>query len=160
MSPEQRRYLNSQLAVSAVLNAVISALFVWLMFGGMESIPLWGMTGLAFDLVPTTFMITLMTTIALTLVTRATVRRGLPRLDRQPNLPANFLLRAVLLAVVATLLLVPLTTAVLWLLWEQDWSYWTVMVFKIAYGVALGFLVTPIVVRAALSDRVQQPRPA
>ncbi|MFN3388280.1 MAG: hypothetical protein ACK40O_05065 [Allosphingosinicella sp.] len=154
MGPEHRRFLNVQLAVSALLNAAISALFVWIVFGGRALVPLWGARGLAIDLVPTTFMITLMTAIALTLATRAAVRSGrLPRLDRRRRLPRPVLLRAPLLALAFTLALVPLSALLLSLVWTGDWSYRAVMAFKIAYGVGLGFLVTPVVVRAVLADR-------
>lgn len=149
MSDDERRFLNVQLAISAVLNAAISALFVWLMFGGVDFVPLWGMEGLAFDLVPTTFMITLATTIALTIATRAKfggegARRGLPR---------NPVLRALVFAPLATILIVPPCVLALQLAWTEPWSYQRVMVFKVIYGVALGFVITPIIVRAAFAAR-------
>lgn len=153
MNQAQRAYLRTQLIVAAILNALLSALFVWLVFGGMERIELWGGTGLAADLVPTTFMITLMTTIGLTFATRATIRKGaLEALPPVRWLPANVFLRALLLALGATLLLVPLSAGILAAIWTSDWSYEAVLWFKIAFGVALGFLVTPIVVRGALGD--------
>jgi hypothetical protein len=148
MSSEQRRFLNVQLAISAVLNAAISALFVWIMFGGSDAISLWGMEGLAFDLVPTTFMITFATTIALTLATRGKFGGPEPR----RRLPRNPVLRALLFAPVATIALVPPTVLVLALTWTGPWSYDAVMAFKVIYGVALGFIVTPIVVRAAMGS--------
>lgn len=151
-----RRYLTVQLAVSAVLNALISALFVWVAFNGMDRIPLWGSTGLAADLVPTTFMITLMSTIALTLATRGAVRGGKVGAKSPPwRIPRNPLLRGLLFAAVATLVLAPLTTLILWAIWSGDWNYQKVMLFKIAFGVALGFVVTPIIIAAAASDPVR-----
>ena len=152
----RQRFLGVQLAVSAVLNALISALFVWLVFRGTDRIMLWGSTGLAADLVPTTFMITLMSTIALTLATRGAVRAG--RLEGRRSrwrLPRNPFLRGLLFAAAATILLVPLTTLALWAIWSGDWSYDKVMMFKIAYGVALGFVVTPIIISAAAADRAR-----
>lgn len=149
----QQRFLVVQLAVSAVLNALISALFVWLVFRGTDRITLWGGTGLAADLVPTTFMITLMSTIALTLATRGAVRAGkLEIRGSRWRIPRNPFLRGLLFAAAATLLLVPLTALVLWAIWSGDWSYDKVMLFKIAYGVALGFVVTPIIISAAAAD--------
>ena len=153
MSRDQRKFLNIQLAVSAVLNAVFSAGFVVLLFGGMEQVGLWGMDGLAFDLVPTTFMITFITTLVLTIVTRNAAHQGLTPLPEPHRLPSSVLLRAAALGAGAVILLVPPMVLVLWLVWNGDWSYGSVMVFKIIYGVALGFVVIPTVVRAALADK-------
>ncbi|MBA3895576.1 MAG: hypothetical protein H0X36_00230 [Sphingomonadaceae bacterium] len=154
MNGEQRKFVWIQQAVSAVLNALVSALFVWVMFGGLTAVELWGKTGLAFDLVPTTFMITLMTAVALTLVTRAAVRNGQvpPLATSGLPLPRHLLLRAPLLALAATMTLVPLSVGVLRSTWHGDWSYGAVMIFKIAYGVMLGAIITPIVIKAALAD--------
>jgi hypothetical protein len=154
MQDDHRKFLWTQQAVSVVLNGIISALFVWLVFGGMERIGLWGAAGLAADLVPTTFMITLMMGIGLTLMTRGAVRKGqVPPLSSKSVLPRNVLLRAPLLAIAATATLVPLSVLMLWLLWSRDWTYGEVMTFKIVYGVALGAIVTPIVIGAALRDQ-------
>jgi hypothetical protein len=158
MEHERRKFLLTQQAVSVVLNAIISALFVWLVFGGLERIGLWGAAGLALDLVPTTFMITLMMGIALTLITRGAVRKGqLAPVPASTILPRSVFVRAPLLAFAATIILVPVTVALLWLLWERDWTYGEVMAFKIAYGIALGAIVTPIVIGAALRDRPANP---
>ena len=153
MDDAQRRFLNVQLVISAVLNAAISALFVWLMFRGTTRIPLWGASGLAVDLIPTTFMISLATGIALTLATRGAIASAkFDRRERRRRLPSNFFLRASVLATGATVVLVPLSVLALALLGPAEWTYSAVMVFKIIYGVALGFIVTPIVVSAAMGD--------
>lgn len=151
---DAKQFLAIQLGISAVLNALISALFVWIVFRGQDRIGLWGGKGLAADLVPTTFMITLMSAIALTIATRSAVRSG--KVEARTGawrLPRNPALRGLTLAFAATLILVPLSVAALAFLWESDWSYRTVMAFKIGYGVVLGTIVTPIIVYAALGDR-------
>jgi len=153
MNSEHRRFLGKQLAISAVLNAAICALFVWLMFGNLDAVPLWGLSGLAVDLIPTTFMITLMTGVALTLASRSAVRSGkLAGLQWRARMPRNALLRGLLLAAIAVSLLVPFSIALLSSVWTLDWSFRTVMLFKVVYGVVLGSLVTPLVVLAALGD--------
>lgn len=155
MLPVHRAFIRQQVIVAVVANALISALFVWLFFGGQTRVGLWGERGLAFDLVPTVFMITLMTTIGLTFFTRAQVRRGaLPRLDgvraRLPRFPP---LRGLALAVAFTLAVVPLSVALLSILWGEDWRLAVVYPFKMAFGALLGVLVTPVILRAALADR-------
>lgn len=161
MQDVHRKFLWTQQAVSVLANAIISAVFVWLVFGGVERIGLWGAAGLAADLVPTTFMITMMMAIGLTLMTRNLIRKGnLPRVAEKSGLPRNLLLRAPLLAFVATLILVPLTVATLSLLWSRDWTYIEVLIFKIIYGVVLGAIVTPIVIGAALRDQPARAKSA
>jgi hypothetical protein len=145
--------------ISTVPNAVVSAGFVWLLFGGQARIPLWGMNGLAFDLVPTTFMLTLMTTIALTLLFRKRRRDGaLPAAlaDGTPlPLPHNPVLRGLVLGMALLVLFVPASVAVLAAVWESDWPFAQVLGFKIVYGVAVGWVATPLVVLAVLRERAR-----
>jgi len=140
-----------------VPNALVSAGFVWLLFGGQSRIGLWGMDGLAFDLVPTTFMLTLMTTIALTLIFRKRRREsgllGAASPGAPLPLPRNPVLRGIALGALLLVLFVPVSVAVLSAIWTQDWSYERVLAFKIAYGIVVGWVATPLVVLAALRER-------
>ena len=149
-----QRVLAVEAAIYIVPNALVSALFVWLLFRSVDAVPLWGMQGVAFDLVPTTFMLTLMTTIGLTLVVRARTRKGAVHAADAgfPALPHNVVARALVLALTATVMLVPVSVIVLHLLWAGNWSYDTIMIFKVGYGVAVGLVVTSIVVLAAMRD--------
>jgi hypothetical protein len=164
MEPVHVRYVRIETGISIVLNAVVGAVFVRLMFGGRSTVGLWGTDGLAFDLLPTVFMITLMTTIALTLITRARVRKGAvpPMTDMGPRLPRPAPVRALLLAGAAALAIVPVSVLALWAVWTGPWSYGAVMAFKIAFSALVGLLVTPPILRAALRDgeRVATIRPA
>lgn len=155
LDPAQSRYLRTQVIASIPINAALGALFVWIVFGGQQGIALWGASGLAADLVPTTFMITLMTAIGLTLATRAALRSGKLRPAAGRRAPRNPVLRGLVFALAATVLLVPLSVLILWTVWAGDWSYDTVLWFKIAYAIVLGLLVTPVIVRAALADGAQ-----
>ncbi len=160
MDAAHRSYIRRETLIGIVLNTIVSAVFVWLMFRGLDAIGLWGMQGLAFDLVPTTFMITLMTTIALTFITRARLRDGsapalAPRGWRPPAFPP---VRGVLLGLAFTLALVPAAVGVLSLVWRRDWTFNEVLVFKMIYGAVLGAVVTPIVLRLALMDRAMGER--
>jgi hypothetical protein len=146
-------------AISTLPNAVVSAGFVWLLFGGQSRIGLWGMNGLAFDLVPTTFMLTLMTTIALTLLFRKRRRDDvLPaRLIDAPPLPVphNPVLRGAVLGLALLVLFVPASVVVLAAVWQGDWPFAQVLAFKVVYGVAVGWVATPLVVLAALRERAR-----
>jgi hypothetical protein len=37
--------------------------------------------------------------------------------------------------------------------WTDDWAFASVLVFKIAYGVLVGWVATPLVVLAAMRER-------
>ena len=149
----QRRFVLVETVVNSVVSGLLSAAFVWLVFGGRDVIPLWGMDGLAFDLVPTAFMITLMMTLGLTLFTRWRCRKGsAPVLSGRNRLPGNVVLRALAMALIATVLLVPASVALLALLGPESWSYSAVMLFKIVYGVVLAAVITPIIVMGAMRD--------
>lgn len=154
MQAVHRKYIRIETGIAIVLNAIVGALFVWILFGGKTQIGLWGDAGLAFDLLPTVFMITLMSTVALTILTRKRLRGGAvpPLTDRGPRLPRFVLLRALLLAAVATIAIVPLSVLALSLVWTAPWSFGAVLIFKIIYSAALGLIVTPVIVTAALRD--------
>lgn len=155
VTESHKRYVRTETFFSIVLNMAVSALFVWIVFRGQSEIGLWGMNGLAFDLVPTTFMITLMTTIALTLITRKRVRNNKVAAITSPSLrgvPRFFLLRALLFAIVATAVLVPAMTGLLHLMQVTPVSYSWAMVFKLIYGGLLAVLITPLILIAALRD--------
>jgi hypothetical protein len=145
--------------ISTVPNAVVSAGFVWLLFGGQSHIPLWGMNGLAFDLVPTTFMLTLMTTIGLTLLLRKRRQSGTLAVAAEAAapllLPRNPVLRGVVLGAALLLLFVPACVFILAAVWQDDWPFAWVLAFKIAYGVAVGWVATPLVVLAALREKAR-----
>ena len=150
---EHSRYVMIETILSVILNTIVGGIFVFVMFSGMERIGLWGEAGLAFDLVPTVFMITLMTTIALTLLTRSRVKAGkVAPMRMDSRLPTNPILRGLVLALTATIALVPASVLILWLIWPTtgDWSFMAVLVFKCVFSAALGLLVTPIIVRNAL----------
>jgi hypothetical protein len=151
---ETRRTLMVEAAISIIPNAVVSALFVWLLFRGVQRIGLWGTQGVAFDLVPTTFMLTLMTTIGLTIIVRRRVQAGKAKpAAGSTRLPRNPVLRGIVLGLLMLLAFVPASVLALNLFWAGDWTFNQMLLFKIAYGIAIGLIATPLVVLAALRDR-------
>ena len=153
------RYILTETVASAVLNAIVGGLFVFVVFGSVASIELWGPRGLAIDLLPTVFMITLMTTIALTIITRRRMLAGAVQpAEATTVLPANPVLRGLLLAIGATIVLVPASVAILSVVWRStgDWTFTEVLLFKCIYSATLGFLVTPLIVISALRSRARR----
>jgi hypothetical protein len=148
------RYIVIETLISMAINAAMSAAFAFLVFGGSAEIDLWGAGGLALDFAPQTFMIALMSALVPTALTRRRVRAGtLSRGSGQlSRLPRNLLIRALVAASVATVLLGGVAIAVLAATWSGALSFAAVLPLKIIYGAAVALLVTPLALRAALSD--------
>jgi len=155
LSSNHSRYIRQETLVGCAFNGVLSIVFAFIVFRGVASIPLWGQAGMAVDLVPTVFMITLVGNLIVTVLTRKRIASGqVPRLapaGRQ-RLPRNALLRMLLLAVVFTAVLVPLSILALWAMRIESLPFWLFVGFKVVYGAAVGALSAGIVVRAALRD--------
>ncbi len=150
---------------NTIATAVIAVLLSWLIFRGRDAIGAFeAPPGGIFGILPGTFNFTLLVTVVLTLVVRGRVRRGdIARLAanegsmRGASLPANLLLRAVALALVATLLLVPLSAGAVYALivgglLPERWSLVGMSGFFALHFVVLSLLVTPVVVWRALRD--------
>lgn len=158
--PGHRRYLAVETAISVVLNVLVTAAFAWFPFHDEDSVPLWGPLGIAVDLVPTTFMITLMVSIALTLITRRRVRAGhVPGLNPAAMsypwygwLPRQVVWRAVALGMTLTVVLVPGVIALFVLAGINLLPFDSFFLFKLIYGGLLAILITPVILTAALAD--------
>lgn len=160
-SEEQARYVRRETWVGCVFNAALSVVFAFLVFRGQSPIPLWGAQGLAVDLIPTVFMITLVGNLIATLITRRRVARGhVAALISTSPVPWHnkwLPVRLLLWAVALTVVLVPLTVAAFWLLQVHQMDFGPFVVFKAVYGAAVGTLSAPHLLRAALADRVLRP---
>ncbi len=158
--PDHRSNLRVETAISVVFNTIISGVFAWGIFHGTAVIPRWGAKGIVVDLIPTVFMITLVMTIVLTLITRGRVKKGkLPaptwgKSDLRINgwLPRNVVLRAVLQAATATLILVPLSALILVAAGVESMGFTVFFIFKLFYGAIIAVLITPLIILRALAD--------
>jgi hypothetical protein len=150
-----RRYIAIETAISVVINVGFSVLFFFLVFGRTEQIALWGPGGFAFDYFPQTFMITLMSVIVPTILTRKRViARKVARRESAfaPRLPMNVVLRALLLAAVAAAVLGAVAVLITDNLWSGQPAHSDLRVLKMAYGAVVAAIMTPFALIAALSD--------
>jgi hypothetical protein len=148
-------YVAVETSISVVLNIVISALFMFLVFGRTVGIELWGTHGLALDFVPQTFMITLMSVWVPSLITRRRIRCGrIKRLEQlaPSRLPRSIFLRAVAIGCVLTVLAGGCAVLIASALWHVTESFWHVLPFKLAYGALVAAIATPLGLRAILSE--------
>lgn len=164
-SAAQAAMIRKETAINTVATALIAAALSWVLFRGHSSIvalspPVGGILGI----LPGTFNFTLLVTLALTLITRRRVRSGsCPPLAREARrgigaaLPANLIVRAIVLAAVATVVFVTLGAGGVWLATRLtalpiEWSFQSVLGFYVVYFVILSLVVTPIILWRALAD--------
>jgi hypothetical protein len=154
VTPRHDRYVAKETAISVVINCVISAVFVWLMFGDRSDAPLWGWNGLAVDFVPQTFMIALMGTLVPSAITRRRIRAGNigAKGGQGTRLPRHLFVRSIGFAVSATILLAPVAIGVLTVLGVASLPFTSILALKILYGALVAIAVTPIAVRAVLRE--------
>lgn len=149
------RYILVETAISVAINAAISAGFAFLVFGGRTGIALWGSGGLALDFAPQTFMIAMMSVVVPTALTRRRIGAGAlrPRSGPPSQLPPNLAVRALLVALFATVALGGAATAALAATWSGPIGFAAALPLKIIYGAAVALVVTPFALKAALRDR-------
>jgi hypothetical protein len=156
--------VRNETVANTVITVVLAAAITWALFHGQSTIPaLAPPPGGIFGLLPGTFNFTLLVTIVLTLVIRGRVRRG--GVGRWPTgravplrwLPANVVLRGLVLAAVVTLVLVPATFLLVRAgigagVLPYEWSFAGMLLLFCAYFGLLALWVTPVIVRRALAD--------
>jgi hypothetical protein len=161
MTTQHSRYLTIETAVSGIVNAVLSIIFFFIVFGKAEVIPVDGNPGLVVDALPQTFMVVFMTTLVQTLLTRQRLKKGqLEALDgRGAPLPANLFVRALVIAGLAVLVAGVLHALLLPALTPPEWPFLTALIYKGAYGALVGMAVSRLILPAALRD-ASRPSPA
>lgn len=144
MTTDHKKYLLIESLVSVVINAAISALFVWLIFRHQSVIPLTGPKGIIFDFLPQTFGVAFMAILVPTLITRARLKAGkISLMDSDPiTAPSNILLRCALLAFIAACIVFTLATILMPVVASAQWSLKALYAFKAIYGGSLAFIMT------------------
>ncbi|WAH55283.1 hypothetical protein LZ023_19705 [Pseudomonas silvicola] len=156
------RYIQRETLLGCAINAAIALFFAALLFHNAPVIPLWGSKGIAIDLVPTVFMLTLFGSLAISLLTRQRLRQG--RIAPPHNHPSSWIaalaslplpVRTVIVALLMTVALVPLTCLALMTLAVDALAFWPFVAFKMGYAAIVGALSAPWILKAALavSDR-------
>ncbi|MBB4086985.1 hypothetical protein [Sphingomonas carotinifaciens] len=154
MTAAQRRYRRIEMAVAAAISAVLSGVFVALLFGGQAEVAVAGWNGLIVDALPQTAMIALMSSLVPTLLTRRRTRHGaIAPMLTESRWPAAVVLRIGAFVLLATVLAGGLHAALL-PLGPSAWPLSAVFAGKILYGGVLGMAVAGLAVTAALRDPV------
>lgn len=144
MMIEFQQVIRREMITSAVISAIISAFFVFAIFGGVPLISLWGMSGDALDFLPQTFMLSLMSSlIPALLLRRKLVRKKLQTVaGRTRQLSRYVVLRSLLLALFVTPVGSLMGIAVLYLLSGDSIAFYMLLINKIMYGAIIAALVS------------------
>jgi hypothetical protein len=143
-----------------IINSTINAAIGYVIYISRLTLPLWGMTSIAGDIIIMTFLLTVIVSYLVTLATYKKIKNG--RLEkatwrRLSNqflgiLPANTFLRAMILAVLFTIILVPIVIATLAALGINEMTIMTFVIFKGTLAGFLGIIVAPLSAVCAFGD--------
>lgn len=147
-------YIRQETMVSIAINTVLSLAFFLLVFGRHGPVIVWGAGNYVFDFAAQGFMIALMATLAPGTIAARALRAGKVAPVAAPlRLPANLVLRAVLLGAIGAAIGVLGSSAILSLAQLTHLSWWPALITKLIFGAALAAAVTPIGLREALIVR-------
>ena len=161
MGSEHIRFLLLEQGVgAAVFNFFLNGLIAWVMFRGLETVPLWGQQGIAGDTIGTCFFLPFFTALIVTALVRRRVRAGgvaplgWTRESHPPLgwLPVGTGRRGLVLGTICAILIGPVT---LWLLVHAgvvELPFWTFVGFKASFSAVLAFIVTPIIALWAITS--------
>lgn len=161
IGPQHRKAVRDETIVSIAINSLIPAAIIWF----VEANPpqtLTGEYGILGSMLPAAGLATLLMTLVLTNIVRFRVRKGaLPALDWPKGergalawIPANVVLRAIALALLALILLVPAGLLVVALTDILPLTKVGFLFFNLVYGAAVGLVMARFVVLPALADPV------
>jgi len=159
MATTHRRYLLLDQGIGAgIVNLLLNAAIAWLLFRGMEVVPLWGQQSIAGDTIGTAFVLPFLSTLIASAVVRSQVRAGyvsavaLSASSALRRLPQSLPGRGAVLGLVGVVLTgLPMAVA-LDVAGVAEMAFREFIVFKAVFAAVLGALVTPLIARAALAD--------
>jgi hypothetical protein len=166
MSAEHRRYLVLEQGVgSAVFNFLLNGAIAWLLFRGLETVPLWGQQSIAGDTIATCILLPLLTCLVVTHLARGQVRTGriVPlgwTRSSHPALgwlPHGTFARGVVLATLGVAVLAPAALLVLQALGVAAMPFWSFVLFKASFAAGAAALMTPVAALWAIAEPLAAP---
>jgi hypothetical protein len=149
------RYILRESVVSALINAAISAGFFAAFFAGIPSIPVWGVGNYAFDFVPQTFAVALMSALVPCLLARTGKTKAAVAPSFRSSSVPEIVIRALSWAVAAVLVAAGATAIALHLSGLVEIEAGPAFAFKLIYGAVLGGIVTSRALRTELTQPVE-----
>ena len=144
------RYKSVETVVGAVINGLFSLFFVFLIFGGLDVVPMQGDSGLFIDSIPQGLAIGFMGAFFPSFLTRKRIRNG--ESGHTSWLPSHPVLRALVFAVFGAALSLSFFALLTFAVNIEALAFSTAAVVKTIWGICLGGLVAAITIRLALND--------
>ena len=162
IGPEHRKAVRDETIVSIAINSLAPAGIIWFLNASPPQ-TLTGEYGILGSMLPAAGMATLLMTLVLTNIVRFRVRKGaLPALDwpqaergAMAWIPKNLILRAIALALLALVLLVPAGLLVVSVIDILPLTKVGFLIFNLIYGAIVGLVMARFVVLPALADPVR-----
>jgi hypothetical protein len=162
IGPEHRQAVRTETVVSIAINSLVPAAIIWFL-DVPPPLTLFGEHAILGSLLPAAGLATLLMTLVLTNIVRVRVRKGsLPALNWPKAergalawIPGNLILRAIALALLALVLLVPSGLVVVALIGVLPLTKVGFLIFNLIYGAIVGLVMARFVVLPALADPVR-----
>jgi hypothetical protein len=153
MNVEQRQYLAKETASSGVVNGVLNFAAAHLIFHGSIRIPTTGPGSLLRDSIGETFIVTALSVLIPSLVTRHRQRVGSLPVSRvtQPTPASQLYVRAIVIALIFTGVFVSINALALPVIFPNGVSFSNVLLFKTLYGAVIGSLATSLAIHKTLN---------
>lgn len=149
------KYKTTETVVGALINGAFSLLFVFLIFGGAEAVPMLGEGGLFIDSIPQGLAIGFMGAFFPSFLTRKRIRDGqlqVPGQHKHSFLPVHPVARAVIFALLGALLTIGFFGLLTFGVNISSMAFSMAAVVKTLWGIFLGAIVAAITIRLALMD--------
>lgn len=149
------RHIQRESAIGLAINAALSALFFFLVFGRGGPVPVWGADGLIADCLPQGFMVGLMSSAVPGMLAARQRRHGrLAALPGRARGPQGLILRSLMFAAASAAVLVVLAAGLATAMGDTVVAWWPALAMKITAGGLLGAGVTALGLRATLRQTV------
>lgn len=145
-------YIRRETRISMAINALLSLLIFFAVFGIGRPVESWGVGQWVFDFLPQSFMIALMSVLIPGALARQKLKNGtLAPGPHRSVLPRNLLVRALILAGLSASIGTALVAGLVWMTGMATIAPIPALLFKTTYGAILALIVTPPALRAALA---------
>ena len=134
-------YLLRESLVSAVINGLISVAFFLGTFSGIDPVPVWGLGNYAFDFIPQSFAVALMSALVPGFLARMALKSGKFGSRPVPG-TGTIVVRAFAWALGALAVGAGAAALILWLVAAVSIPWSPAFAIKIVYGALLGAVVT------------------
>lgn len=146
-------HIRREVAVSMAINTALSGVFFLVAFGFAGPVPVWGLGRFVFDFGPQAFAVAFMGTLVPCALSRKALRAGrVPSRPSSVRLPANLLLRALLLALPTAALSVAGAAVLCLALGVTQIAWGVALAIKLGFGAGLALVITSLALRATLAE--------